>query len=375
MRTGTFTIDGLPVTDFEPLYPLFLAGARLIAGESALVVQLIQIALASAGAVLLFRLTRAQAGSPRAGVIAGLLFAAYPLLIRHAATMSDSSLTTVLLIGFASASVAMTTAATAVLAGLWLGLSVLSRAMVLPLVPIVGAILVWRGRVRDAVAVTTVATLVILPWWIRNHTVNGSWWPTRSGINLFIGNSPYTAALLPDYDLDLLEAPAYALASAARPDIVPGTADYIPRIDRYFTRASIEYMKASPFATVAQKFRNALYFLSPRLTPRYVSGAETRVRLEPPDKVFVEDPLVRPRSEVFSHTLAASFVMAAAAIGVYLRRRVLAQDAVLWAIAGVFVLVYAIYVPATRYRAPMEFVFLFYAGVALEHATRKRDAV
>ena len=107
MRTGTFTIDGFPVTDFEPLYPLFLAGARLIAGESALAVQLIQIALASAGAVLLFRLTRAHTGSPRAGVIAGLLFAAYPLLIRHAATMSDSSLTTVLLIGFAAASAAI----------------------------------------------------------------------------------------------------------------------------------------------------------------------------------------------------------------------------------------------------------------------------
>ena len=375
MRTGTFTIDGLPVTDFEPLYPLFLAGARLIAGESALAVQLIQIALASTGAVLLFRLTRAQTGSPRAGVIAGLLFAAYPLLIRHAATMSDSSLTTVLLIGFAAASAAMTSVATAVLAGLWLGLSVLSRAMVLPLVPLVGAMLVLRGRVRDAVAVATVATLVMLPWWIRNYTVNGSWLPTRSGINLFIGNSPYTAALLPDYDLDLLEAPAYELASVARPDIVPGAADYIPRIDAYFTRASIEHMKASPFVTVAEKFRNAVYFLSPRLSPHYVSGPETRVRLDPPDKVFVEDPLVRPWSDVMSHTLAASFVMAAAAFGVYLRRRVLAQDAVLWAIVGVFVLVYAIYVPATRYRAPMEFVFLFYAAVALEYAIERRDAV
>ena len=78
---------------------------------------------------------------------------------------------------------------------------------------------------------------------------------------------------------------------------------------------------------------------------------------------------------MFSHTLAASFVMAAAAFGVYLRRRVLAQDAVLWAIVGVFVLVYAIYVPATRYRAPMEFVFLFYAGVALEYAMKRPDAV
>ena len=70
VRTGTFTIDGLPVTDFEPLYPLFLAGARLIARDSVLAVQLLQIAVASLGAVLLYRLVLGQTGSARAGVFA-----------------------------------------------------------------------------------------------------------------------------------------------------------------------------------------------------------------------------------------------------------------------------------------------------------------
>ena len=93
VRTGTFTIDGLPVTDFEPLYPLFLAGARLIARDSVLAVQLMQIAVASLGAVLLYRLVLGRTGSARAGVFGGLLFAGYPLLVRHAATVGDSSLT------------------------------------------------------------------------------------------------------------------------------------------------------------------------------------------------------------------------------------------------------------------------------------------
>jgi hypothetical protein len=375
LQTGTFTIDGLPITDFEPLYPAFLAAARLVAGGSVLAVQLVQIGVASFGALMLYRLTLVLTKSPRTAGMAALLFAGYPLLVRHAATPSDSFLTTVLLIGFATAFTAMSSPAMAVAAGLWLGLSVLSRAMVLPLIVLCAAVLLGRGRAREAAIVAVVATAVVLPWWIRNHSVNGSWWPTRSGINLFIGNSPYSGALLPNYDLDLLEQPAYSLAAAERPDITPGSADYIPQIDAYLTGASVAHMKAAPVATVAQKLKNAAYFLSPRLSPLYVSGPETRVRLEPPDKVTVEGHLVRPRIEIVSHTLAASFVMIAAALGVYVRRRALAQDAVLWAILSVFVLVYALYFPATRYRAPVEFVFFFYAAVACAHAARRHDGI
>ena len=375
VRTGTFTIDGLPVTDFEPLYPLFLAGARLIARDSVLAVQLLQIAVASLGAVLLYWLVLGRTGSARAGVFAALLFAGYPLLVRHAATVSDSSLTTVLLVGFAGAAVSIAGVASAAIAGAWLGLSVLSRAMLLPLIAIVGAVLVRRGQARDAAVVAGVAMLLVLPWWIRNHRANGSWWPTRSGINLFIGNSPYTAALLPDYDLDLLEPVAYEWATTARPDIVPGSADYIPRVDAYLTSAAIEHMKASPIRTITEKLANVGYFLSPRLIPLYVSGPETRVALAPPDTVVVEAPVIRPRIEVISHTLAASFVMLAAVVGIYMRRHVLSRDFSLWAIACVFVVVYAVYVPATRYRAPMEFVFFFYAAVALARVPERRDGV
>ncbi len=270
-------------------------------------------------------------------MFAGLLFAGYPMLVRHAATVGDSSLTTVLLVGFAGAAVSIAGVASAAIAGVWLGLSVLSRAMVLPLIALVGAVLVRRGQARDAAVVAGVAMLLVLPWWIRNHRANGSWWPTRSGINLFIGNSPYTAALLPDYDLDLLEPVAYELATTARPDIVPGSADYIPRIDAYLTSAAIEHMKASPVRTITEKLANAGYFLSPRLIPLYVSGPETRVTLAPPDKVVVEAPVTRPRIEVIGHTLAASFVMLAAVVGIYMRRHVLVAGLCAVAIACVFV--------------------------------------
>jgi uncharacterized membrane protein len=51
-----------------------------------------------------------------------------------------------------------------------------------------------------------------------------------------------------------------------------------------------------------------------------------------------------------------------------MRRRDWRRDAILWSNAAVLILVHVVYFPATRYRAPMEFVLLFYAAVALARA-------
>jgi hypothetical protein len=372
VRTGTFTIDEVPITDFEPLYPTFLAIARLLVGPSVVAVQLVQIACASLGAVLLFQLTSTLTGSRRPALIAALLFAANPLLIRHASSLTDSSLTTVLLVGFAAASAARYGTRGAVLPAVWLGLAVLSRMTVLPIVILMAAIHTWRGQVRDAAVVAVIVALMVVPWMVRNHRANGAWWPTRSGLNLYIGNSPYTAALLPDHDLDLLEPVAYDQASVARPDLSPDSAEYASQIDTYLSTVSIAHMIESPVATVTQKLENMLFFVSPYLIPHYVTGPDTRVRIEPPDSAIVEDFVVRPRLQILSHAFSSSVVLVAAAAGVYLRRGKLAADAVLWAVFLSFVFVHAMYFPATRYRAPMEFVLFHYAGVAMANLDVRR---
>ena len=72
-----------------------------------------------------------------------------------------------------------------------------------------------------------------------------------------------------------------------------------------------------------------------------------------------------PQGWLWRCALAASvLVLPTAALGIFMRRRLLKQDAILWAIAGTFIVVSAVYVPATRYVAPMLFVPLFYSGVA-----------
>jgi hypothetical protein len=123
-------------------------------------------------------------------------------------------------------------------------------------------------------------------------------------------------------------------------------------------------MVESPRRTLGQKMLNAAYCLSPRLVPYEVATAGTRVVVEPSGKVAVENSAARPRTEVWAYAAATSLVLPTALTGVFIRRReLLREDAILWAIFATFVVVNAVYVPASRYMSPTLFVLLFYSGV------------
>src|SRR5438045_3282376 len=131
LTRGSFEHEGA-TTDFEPLYPLFVAGIRSVVGDRPAIVLFVQGLIASFGAVLLFRIAEVLSGSRRVGLLAGLLFAAYPLLIRHGTDGTESALLATLLLAFALAFVTTTTIRGAAVAGLWLGLAALTRSVVLP---------------------------------------------------------------------------------------------------------------------------------------------------------------------------------------------------------------------------------------------------
>jgi hypothetical protein len=369
LRNGSLAIDGHKTTEFEPLYPIFLAVSRVLVADQAFFVQLLQIGVAVIGAVCLYRLTTALTGRPRVAAIATALYALDPLLVREAVVHNESALLTTLLVAFAGAFVSATTAFGAGLAGMWLGLAVLTRTAALPMLALGPAVLVAKARYRAALAMLAASLFVVLPLPIRNHIVNGSLWPTRSGLNLFIGNSTYTSALLPDQDLDILQEQATSLVNAR----LPGAGD-LPlqsaerAVDRLLTREALAYIAAHPLQTLRQKALNVLYYFSPRLVPYRIATEDTRIATGPTGQITVEHTVARPFFEVIGYAAFSSFVLVCALAGVYLRRRRLRADAILGCIALTFVAVNAMYVPATRYRAPMEFVLLFYAAAALAPA-------
>ena len=88
--------------------------------------------------------------------------------------------------------------------------------------------------------------------------------------------------------------------------------------------------------------------------------------------MIVENPRPRPRIEVLAYSAFYTPVLLAALIGIYLRRRdLLRRDAVLWCVIGTFAAIHALYFPATRYRAPVEFVLLFYAAAPANELFRR----
>jgi hypothetical protein len=297
-----------------------------------------------------------------------VIYAAYPLLVRQASSPSDSALLTTLLIVFACLFVRIASVREAALAGACLGLAILTRTMVLPLAFAGAAVVIANRRQAAAATFALVAMAVVLPYLIRNHAVDGSWWPTRSGMNLYIGNSPYTAALLPEYDLDLLQPVAYSIVRQARPDLKPDAAGYDEAVNVLLTKRALGYLAEQPLRALRDKVRNIWYFFSPRIVPYEVAVPETHVLISSTGQPIVENSRPRPRAEIFAYAVSSSFVLVAAIFGIAVRRRDLGRDAILLSIVGTFAAVYALYVPATRYRAPMEFVLFFYAAVALDYA-------
>ena len=365
LDAGVLGFDGAPSTAFEPAYPFFLASALLIFGDRTVLVQLLQSCVAAAGAVPLYYLTLRLTSSRRTATWAGAMFALHPLLIRQSSAASDLALTTTLLVAFALAFVRIRDLRSATMAGLMLGLTALTRSMVLPVFVLAAALLAVRRQSREAIALTLTTAVLVAPMAARNYALSGSPWPGRSGINLYIGNSPYTAALLPTYDLDLLEPEAYERFVRARPDVAPDNPRFDAEFDAFLTRQAIAHMAGHPWTTIRQKMLNVVYLLSPRIAPFEISGTSTRVRIEGNTVAGVDDSVPRRRSEIAAHAVTAMLLLVGCAAGVYLRRRELERDAILWAIFMTFVLVNAMYVPATRYTAPIQFVLIFYSAVAL----------
>jgi Flp pilus assembly protein TadD len=217
-----------------PAYPYFLAVVYKLMGHSPIGVRVIQCVLGALAAVMLL-----QAGTRffgrLAGVVAGVIFALYPVAIFYDLTLQKSALDGFFMsmvlwgvseiyargraggvryraehphpsplpegegarrggkagVGGACGWAAMVGAGTALL--------VLTRENALVLVPVLSVMLVmyvwgWGAKARAAVlAVFGVAfALVLVPVAARNHAVSGEWVLTTSqaGPNFYIGNHP-----------------------------------------------------------------------------------------------------------------------------------------------------------------------------------------
>ena len=365
IQFGSLALEGVTTAAIEPLYPLFLAAVRLVAGDRPLLVQTVQTLVASAGAVYLYKLAVALTGRRQVGTAAAMLFAVYPLLIRHSVDGTESALLTTLLIAFACRFVTMRGIVDAAAVGGWLGLAILTRVVALPLLVIAPLISSTKSS-RAAIAMAGTALLVLAPWAVRNYSLNGEVMPARAGINLFIANSEYSSGVIADYGPDILLPYARSRLAAEGLADLPDTPRAEQQGDAAYRRLALAQIRRHPVDTLRLKIRNVFTFFSPVLVPHRDASAATEIRLGEDGRSTVLYSIPRPLSHRIMYSLSYSAVIALAGLGFYRRRHDLAADAILWWVLLTFAAVHAVYFPSTRYRAPVDFVFLFYAGVAVD---------
>jgi hypothetical protein len=365
LQTGSLALDGVKTASLEPLYPLFLMAVRAAVGDDPIVVQAVQALVSAIGAIYLYKLTFALTLNRRAPIAASLLFAIYPLLIRHSVDGTESALLTTLLIGFAYQAVAIQTTAGAAAAGGWLGLVILTRAVALPLL-LLAPLAIFLKNSRAAAAMSAAALLVLAPYAARNYALSGALLPARGGINLFIANSSYAPGVIAEYGPDILLPYADARLGAEGLADLPSTPEAEQRRDAAYQRLALAEIREHPAETLRLRVQNVYDFFSPLIVPHRIATEFTTIQLGEHGQSTVENSEARPLLEQLAYTLSYCAVLTLAAVGIYRRRRDLAKDAILWLIVFTFAAVHALYFPTTRYRAPVDFVFLFYAGVGAD---------
>jgi hypothetical protein len=370
MRDGSLSIEGVKTAYYEPLYPMFLAVARLLMRDRMFLVQALQGAVSGLGAVCLFLLAEALTGRRAVALLSASLYAAYPLLVWHSVTPEESGLSSVLMIAVAYSVVHADSTTRGFIAGLWLGLAILMRSTVLPLLLLAPAILVIDGRRTAAVACFLSAIAIVSPMAIRNYLLAGTPMYTRSGLNLFIGNSRYAAALLPTYTPDNLQEYALSMAEREMPEAPQGPSGEA-EVDRTLTGLALKEMRDRPLETLRLKARYVAYFFWPRLVPTHLFVEGTHLEFSKSGQVRVLNSPPRSQVEAMAYTLTYCPVFIAAIAGIWRRRTEIRRDAILWVIVATFVVVHAAYFPSTRYTTPTAFVLLFYGAVGLVPAKRR----
>jgi len=363
LHNGMLSINGIKTTAFEPLYPLFLAGTRWITGDHKFLVLIFQIVIGMIGCLYLYELGGLLARNKRVGLVASLLYSFYPYFIYQAGMIMEITLFATLLIISAYYYCKASNLKNSICCGIFFGLTILIRATALPILLLGIGALVIRKSYREAFLVLSTSILMLLPMAIRNYQIDGSFLLTRSGENLFDGNLEYSDKLIPAYNVDLLRPYVYGILEKERPDLIKGDRK---KKDQFFTQKALQFMIDHPWRTFRLKLKNIAYLFHPRLVPFYPMIEDSKLILEEAEGWRVENVGKRSFMKEFVHSFSYTFILLTALVGIYLRRKEARTDLILYLIALSFIVVYSLYFPTTRLRAPMDFVLIFYSAYAIE---------
>jgi len=401
-RGHTFDFYGYraanPLRSFMP--PLFTAvvAACLATPWPEIAFGIVQVALSSL-TVLLVYLIAARLAGPTVGLAAAVLTAVYPPFLILADQNTVPVLNTFLLALWLWATICLIDQGGrrwAALAGLALGLNILSRPSTVGLLGVMfvglwlrpkgyagplaavpqrersGQPKEWTTRSknwwRPAIMVAAVMGLTVAPWLARDLLVHRRfvWISTNGGFNFWVGNNPFTTgscfdvviADLAAYSGDAVAAPDGATIVQVKPYPLPlelrdtaATLDEVA-LDRALYGASLAFIRAHPgrwLGLLAQK-AVSLWWFRPNIGRS--SG-------------FYQE------SWIFPYQVLYTGVLIAAVFGLVLSLKEWRRHVVPCGMLAYLTVVYVAYHAITRYRWEMEPYVLVLAALALVTGWRR----
>lgn len=357
---GIGSADGTPETYRVPFYAIVLAGLTL--GHQTFWPIAIAESAIGAGiafcAALLARFMFSGPHSERAAALAAGIAAIYPYYVIHDTALEETSLFTLLTI---IATIVLMKAARSesdrvapgALAGLVLGLDVLTRLAIVPVALLAPLWLIWQKRVRAGITCAIILPLVVLPWIWRNYLITGTpTLSTESGLQFWSGNNGYLFRYYPRQSRDVSTDEALRSLSAQDEKELQQLAGDDVATDRWFRHKGFLYIRAHPWETIRDGFRKNIAGFSWLPSPR------------------------RGTIRNVIHALSYGPVMLLGLWGMWRRRAKWREDSLIYLQFASFVLITAAYWAHTSHRSYLDVYWIvFGAGAIAEtHLLRRRRA-
>jgi hypothetical protein len=255
-----FSVGGPPTAFRVPLYPTLLAGLTL--GHQAFWPIVIAQCAIGAGIVicaaqLACRLFQGRAAE-RASILAAAITAIYPYYVIHDTALQETSfftLLTIVAVLLLVQTVRDGKISSGTLAGLVLGLDVLTRPTIAPFAAVAIVWLLWQRRVRAGLASALLLAATVLPWIWRNAVeVGDPTLSTETGIEFWAGNSGFLFSHFPQESSDVSKSEATnSLTAQDHAELDPIQYNEAAS-DHWYFHKGLAYIRSHPRQTIVDGF-------------------------------------------------------------------------------------------------------------------------
>jgi len=389
LATGIYGREvGIPDANIPPLYSYILAGVYGLFGRGGLQVGLFHTLLDVVTIVLVYAIVRRlfEFGVWVAAITA-LLYALYPYLIFQNLSLNDTALYMLLMHTFILLVILLRerttydrgTFAIATLAGLILGITTLTRAL-LPLFAIFTALwFLFRLPLKETILrllpVAIVSVFVLIPWMIRSYRIYDAFVAValNTGDNLYQGANEMTVPLFrAGYDVQWSQPPAER------------DRENWYRNNQLLQQAGIDYLRTYPERIPELLWVKFLVHWSIDIAPRKNPVEGQSFALDKSGNLLVLDDTASNLQDIETiaaysdsffdrvgrpvHILYFGGLLVLAIIGIGLSWRQWRNVSLLWFLQISMTIMYLLFHPSTRYRVPTDpllFAFSAYTLVVI----------